>query len=70
MNNLFNYDSDGNIIPSHKPIRTFDDSKSEYMRARVYIGGKLKKKSDLTPEENKALTQYEEEKGRRKRLGI
>ena len=70
MNNLFNYDSKGNIIPSHKSIRTFDDSKSEYMRDRVYIGGKLKKKTELTPEEKLALTRFEEERGRRKRLGM
>jgi len=70
MNNIFEYDSGGNVLPSHKAIRTYEDSNCEYLRSRVSIGGKLKKKTELTPEEKLALAKYEEEKARRKRLGM
>ena len=70
MNNVFEYDSNGEVVPSNKSIRTFDDSDNEYLRQRVSVGGKLKKRSELTPEEKLALAKYEEERERRKRLGI
>ena len=70
MNNVFEYDEEGNAVPFHKTIRTYEDSSSEYLRQRVNIGCKLKKRSELTPEEKEALAEYEKERERRRRLGM